>query len=422
MVAYHYPPQSGSSGVLRSLKFSKYLLEYGWLSTVLTAHVRAYERTDPQQLNEIPAQVRVIRAFALDTKRHLSWRNSYPRSLAIPDRWVSWALGAVPSGVAAIYHERIDVIFTTYPIATANLIGVFLHHMTKRPWVVDFRDSMTEETYPPDRRTWRTYRWIELQAVRHASALLFTAPSCMKMYLQRYPSLSGDRCFVVYNGYDEEDFAGIQIPGGEPSIQDRPVILLHSGMLYPDERDPKPFFTAVSRLKAQGILRSSDILIRLRATGLDQVYAEMVQNYGIDDIVQVLPPIPYHASLTEAASADGLLIFQARNCDHQIPAKLFEYFRLAKPIFALVSPTGDTATLLSEVGGATLAGLDEEDKIFHALPRFVAALKSRAHPLPEAQKVKSFCRSKQAQDLASILDSVAPRCETRYEKPRTHRC
>jgi hypothetical protein len=102
IVAYHFPPIAGSSGVLRALKLCRYLPENGWQPTVLTASSRAYERTDNGQLSEIPADVHVMRTFALDTQRHLSIGGRYFRSMALPDRWASWVVSAVPAGLRAI--------------------------------------------------------------------------------------------------------------------------------------------------------------------------------------------------------------------------------------------------------------------------------------------------------------------------------
>src|SRR5690242_9573515 len=96
MVAYHYPPCVGSSGQQRTLCFSKDLLKLGWQPLILTAKEKAYALTGDDQLNDIPRDVPVTRAFALDTSRHLSIRGRYIRSLALPDSWMTWWLGAVP--------------------------------------------------------------------------------------------------------------------------------------------------------------------------------------------------------------------------------------------------------------------------------------------------------------------------------------
>jgi hypothetical protein len=76
-VAYHFPPQSGSSGLLRSLKYCRYLPDTGWIPTVLTVRPFAYERREQSLLSEIPFEVSVVRTFALDTRRHLSIKNRY---------------------------------------------------------------------------------------------------------------------------------------------------------------------------------------------------------------------------------------------------------------------------------------------------------------------------------------------------------
>ena len=72
MIAYHYPPFSGSSGIQRTLRFSQDLPAYQWQPSVLSAHPRAFERASDDLLNDVPAGVDVRRAFALDASRHLS--------------------------------------------------------------------------------------------------------------------------------------------------------------------------------------------------------------------------------------------------------------------------------------------------------------------------------------------------------------
>ncbi|MFU8858771.1 MAG: hypothetical protein ACNA8S_17435, partial [Deferrisomatales bacterium] len=62
MVAFHFPPIQGSSGVHRTLAFAKYLKEFGWGATVLTAHPRAYLSVREENLRMIPDHVRVVRA------------------------------------------------------------------------------------------------------------------------------------------------------------------------------------------------------------------------------------------------------------------------------------------------------------------------------------------------------------------------
>src|SRR5437879_13642453 len=110
MIAFHYPPLSGGSGIHRTLKFSKYLPEFGWQPIVLTASQQAYS-SPVQDDQEIPDGVQIARAFALDTKRHLSVRGKYLRFLALPDRWISWWPCAVALGTSLIRRHRPSVIW-----------------------------------------------------------------------------------------------------------------------------------------------------------------------------------------------------------------------------------------------------------------------------------------------------------------------
>ena len=77
MIAYHFPPLAGSSGIQRTLRFVRHLPAFGWQPLVLSAHPRAYERTSNDLTEDIPAGTVVRRAFALDTARHLSLGGRY---------------------------------------------------------------------------------------------------------------------------------------------------------------------------------------------------------------------------------------------------------------------------------------------------------------------------------------------------------
>lgn len=208
LIAYHYPPVRVSSGVQRTLAFSKYLPENGWSPLILTAHPRSYVAVSNDQLKDIPEDVIVKRAFALDTARHLSFRGRYLGWMALPDRWVSWWIGAVFSGLKMIRLEKPSVIFTTYPIATAHLVGLTLHRLTGIPWVADFRDSMfdDESTLPKQQKA--VFEWIDRKTAENCAAAIFTTPGAVELYKQRYPHLSADKWHLIPNGYNEENFSG----------------------------------------------------------------------------------------------------------------------------------------------------------------------------------------------------------------------
>ncbi len=411
MVAYHYPPVLVSSGLQRTLAFSKYLRDHAWEPIVLSVHPRAYAQTSDDQMQDIPSNLLVERSFALDASRHLAFGGRYLDTLALPDRWSSWWLGGVWSGMRLIRKYRPKVIWSTYPIATAHLIGLTLHALTGIPWVVDFRDSMTEESYPREGVRRRVFLWIERKAVSACAKAIFTTPSAVRMYRERYPDLADDKWMLMPNGYNEEIFAEIEASICSETVDNtvgtvNPVILVHSGVIYPDERDPRAFFEALSTLKNKGLVDSKRLKVILRATGHDSQYRPVLKDLAIDDVVVLEPGIPYREALREMLEADGLLIFQAANCNHQVPAKVYEYFRARRPVLALTDQQGDTAKTLESAGLKDIAPLDDSLAIQDALMKFLAKIRSGTASVAQEEMVRQYSRQSASRILAEWLDAI----------------
>lgn len=405
MIAYHFPPLAGSSGIQRTLRFARHLPAFGWEPLILTADVRAYERVSGDQLQDVHPGTVVERAFALDAARHLSLGGRYPGFLGRPDRWISWWLGAVPKGLSMIRRFRPAAIWSTYPIATAHRIGCTLQRLSALPWIADFRDPMAQEGYPPDPKTWRSFRRIEETALRRASCGVFVTPGAAKLYRERYPDLAEERLAVIENGYDEETFDGLDETPRPPLVPGART-LVHSGIVYPSERDPTHFFQALRRMLDEGGLRPGELRVRLRASAHERLLQPMIERHGLQQVVELAPPIPYREALQEMLRADGLLVLQAANCNEQIPAKVYEYLRCARPILGLTDPRGDTAAALREAGVHSIAPLDAPEDISRELRRFLDALRDGTAPLPDPAYAKTATRRQRAQALAGLLERV----------------
>lgn len=408
IVAYHYPPVAGSSGIQRTLKFSAYLRDHGWEPIVLTVNPRAYERVDGGQLADIPPGLRVERAFALNSARQLSIKGRYLRVTAIPDNWVSWWPAGVWRGLQIIRQERPAAIFSTFPIATAHMIALTLQRLSGLPWVADFRDNMTDPEFPRDPLTWRFNRRLEAACVRRCTRAVFTTPGALQMYAERYPALPKSRWAIIENGYDEANF-----DQAERGLERRPLgtpgqrVLVHSGVLYPEERDPRPFFAALAALKGEAVLSATRLRVVLRATGSDEHYRPLLRQYGIDDLVELAAPVPYSDALREMLLADGLLLFQAAMCNHQIPAKLYEYLRAGKPVLALTDPKGNTADALRAAGsGDHIVDLTSETDIREGLRRFLATMDLGTLKGTDPATASLHSRRARTAELAALLDKL----------------
>jgi glycosyltransferase involved in cell wall biosynthesis len=410
MIAYHFPPIRVSSGIQRTLKFANYLLDHDWKAQVLTVSPKAYDSVGDDQMHEIPTEIVVKRAFALDTARHLSIKGRYLGWMALPDRWVSWCLGGTLSGLQLIYQYRPKIIWSTYPIATAHLLGLILHRITGIPWVADFRDSMTEDEYPANLTQRNIYRWIERQTVAHCSRAIFTTPGAIRMYAKRYPDIPSSRWALIPNGYDEENFTRAEHSEAYTQAlagKGEQIILLHSGILYPSERDPSQFFMAMAELKQAGKIRSGQFKVILRATGHDDLHSQLIAQNGLQDIVFLEPNVAYETALAEMLTVDGLLIFQASNCNHQIPAKIYEYLRARRPILAFTDPEGDTAKVLSDAGLSGIAALDNKDAIASLISEFIENIHDHKNAIASDDVINGHSRQARTQLLVEILNQIA---------------
>ena len=280
LIAYHFPPDASSTGRLRTLAFAQHLPTFGWEPTVLAPSAMAYERTDKQGLADMPPNLRVCRTPALDARRHMGWRGRYLSLSAVPDRWISWLPGAVATGLALIRKQQIDAIWSTYPIATTHLVALTLARLTGLPWIADFRDPVVPAGTGLQRRA---ARLIEQRTLARASAVVFTTPGARARYAQRFPAMAAaNKLHVVPNGFEESSLAR-QTPPELPA-PGTPLRLVHSGLLYPEGRNPEPFFRALAQLKKTRNLSAADLQVTLRASGSEDGYQAQLDKLGVADM------------------------------------------------------------------------------------------------------------------------------------------
>ncbi len=404
MIAYHFPPFVGSSGSHRTLKYCRYLREHGWQPVVLTVTPRVYARCSDEDLAELPADVPVYRAHCLDAARDLSVAGRYPSVFALPDRRSTWWASGVLKGMQAIRRWRPDVVWSTYPIATAHLIGGTLARLHRLPWVADFRDWMSDGDVPAGRLQRRVVRRIERYALEHSAAAAFTTQSCRALYRDRYPGLDDGRWFVLPNGYDEADFAAVA--GMNAGSRDT-LRLLHSGYLYPDDRSPAALFEALARLRRDGALPERTIELRFRAPGDEGLVHRLAERFGVADLVSTATAVPHREAVGEMVDADGLLLLQGQRYARQIPAKAYEYLRTGRPVVTLAPAASESSRLMRRSGWPYQAEIDDAGAIARQLRRLFSDIDEGVALGPARAGVVRYDRRRQAGDLAAVLARVS---------------
>ena len=415
MFAFYFPPFGQSTGRQRTLSFVRHLPAAGWRPVVVTARESAYTATDARTLSEIPPGTTVLRAWGFDIGKVTSIAGVYPRWLATPDRWNSWAFGAFRAGIAAARRYRARALWATFPAPSALLAAAMVHRWTGIPLVVDLRDPLVYESWPANRWDRAVYAWIERLVVRSASAVILTTPSACSMYRERYPTLPAERFRVIANGI-EDDTVGAD---GLPAVGSAPVTLLHSGLMESPDRDPTAFFAALRLLADRGRLPPHGVRVVLRASGHDAAYADAARAHGVDSFVRLVPAIARAEALAEMAAASGLLLFQGPECDRQVPAKVYEYLASRKSIIGLAHNKGDTWALLGgEWHVPYLADMNSPEAIAQTLLRFFDDLQAGQAYVPPASLIAQHSRRARTADLARLLDEVAASCSAQHAASR----
>jgi glycosyltransferase involved in cell wall biosynthesis len=263
---------------------------------------------------------------------------------------------------------------------------------------------MAQEGYPADPKTWQQFSAIEQAAMQQARLNIFTTPGAARVYGERYPD-AASRIAVIENGYDEDSFSDVNATLKE-QLNPGAITLLHSGIVYPSERDPTALFVALGRLKRAGKLRRGEVKLRFRAAVHDGLLNDLAAANEVQELVEVLPPITYRAALQEMLQADALMVMQGSGCNEQIPAKVYEYLRSGRPILGVTDPRGDTATVLRDAGINSICNLASADDIEQQLPTFLDTVRLGRAELPTMAAIRHASRQARTQALASRMEAV----------------
>jgi glycosyltransferase involved in cell wall biosynthesis len=409
IVTMYFPP-AGGAGVARPTKTAAQLAELGFEVHVLAPHDSKWIARDEEAA--VPDNVNVHRARYVGPRgrlpaeelhglegldRALKQAMLFGRRLLVPDEFVTWAVTAVPAATQIVREHGIDVLVTTSPPPSINLIGAAVKRTAGVPWVADLRDSVAAN---PDRRVEsaavrvkeRVQRLVAELIARSADAVVAVTPAIA----DEMRELGAARVEVIPNGSDFDDFEGLEYRGAER------FRITHTGTFF-GKRDPKPFLEAVSRSDA-------DVVARF-VGGLRAADAEWADEKGLGDRIELLPHVPRRRALELQRDSEALLLLlpEAGGRGKTVPSgKIFEYLAAERPILAAVPPDGAAAQLVREADAGVVVPPDDVDAIAEALSGLIKRWRAGAldgTPLrPDLRERLS--RRARTREFARLLESL----------------
>ena len=403
LIHYYFPPRGGAA-VQRFVKFCKYLTQFNCRVIVLTSGVD-YSLRDDGLLDSIPSDTRVFTTYEPGQKKAME--GQFGRRNMIVDAFLAWMPIAVKKAREIIASNDIDVIFTTSPPHSQQLIGLRLKKKTGLPWVADFRDPWTSDLrFMKHKKGWRGLidRWVEKKVLKRADIVVATTPMAAEMFRKKAPKSCVQSKFkCITNGYDPDDYK----QAGEVSAD--LMKFAYVGSAGPYISDPSFFFHGLK----MAIDTEPNLREKLRVQfigGLDPQNKLLIQSLGLEDVVKFLGFFPQRKAIQLMTDSDVLLLFELPmgNNDEPtrvIPSKVFEYIGANRPIMAMVVE-GDTADLVREYGMGKVINPKNLDDISSAIieyfRQFQAGQLRRFNSSPPAK----FSRKEQAKHLAEILHEL----------------
>ncbi len=400
LISYYFPPL-GMAGVQRPLGLAKYLHRLGWRVYVLTVKPVSYWETDPTLLEALPQKIPVFRAGSLDPARvsYLFGRRRRVASGFRPgDGKLVWGtkLGCVPflwaKGCRVIEKFSISAVWTTSPPPSLHLAGLWLKRTNDVRWFADFRDPWEVEAPEENSDLWRR-RQKKLKRLLAAADGVTAVNDRLKDFL--CPLAGGDKVATIFNGFDPE----IKISNVDTSP--KVFTMAYGGTLSPPT-SPRPFLQALSRWKKEK-KRNFRLLLVGKILGLP--VSEWLDELGLSEEVEQAGYLPHRAALEKLSDAHLLLLILSEEEKYRltIPAKLFEYIGVGKPILAVTSKRAAVADFLSQFPVGTLCSREEE--IIEKLEFYYRQWENGSLSVLSESLRFSFGWDKQAEKLSNFVES-----------------
>jgi glycosyltransferase involved in cell wall biosynthesis len=404
VISYYFPPM-GLSGVQRVLKFTKYMSNYNWEPTVITAGKTGYYAHDKSLLKEAEnANIKIVRTDAFDPNSLLAKYGtiSMPREFIrkilskiskfvfIPDNKKSWAKKAYLEAKKILSNEKYDLIFVSIPPFSQFETAAKLKKEFNLPLVVDYRDLWFGNHfgyYPTPYHKYK-HKKLEYAALKAADKIIAVNRRIKEKLLTTYPFLSFEDFDILPHGFDPEDFENV-----EPiTFETKKLRILYSGIFY-ENITPKYMLQAFKELSKE----RPDITENIEFHFVGHFRKEnqkLVKKLNLFENVVVHGYLDHTDVLRYINSVDFLWVMLGNgpNMDMVSAGKLFEYFGTRKPIIATV-PEGSSKAVAENYKASFITKPDDINEIRAMLVRVHEVYHSNKLPIPDEEFVIEYDRN-----------------------------
>ncbi|MEX0779782.1 MAG: glycosyltransferase family 4 protein [Balneolales bacterium] len=426
IITYYWPP-SGGPGVQRWLKFSKYLRKFGWEPIIYTPENPEAPEIDRSLEKDIPENLTVIRrriwepyhlykyfigqsqkkqvnqAFLSDagkpkiTEQISRWIRG---NFFIPDARKFWIKPSIKFLSNWLAKNPVDAIVSTGPPHSMHMIGRGLQQTTGIPWLADFRDPWTNIDYYddmlPGARADKLHHQMEAEVVTKADRVITVSPT----WKQELEGVYERHVDLVTNGFDEEDFQGVN------PEQDAFFSISHIGTMMPS-RNPGALWEALAQLVKENENFAHDF--RLVLVGqVDFTVKEAIRKFGLSDNLFETGYLPHNEVVNRQKSTWVLLdiLKNARNTKGLYAGKLFEYLAAKRPVLIIGPEDSDAAKLIKDLNAGYAAGFEDVSSIKNIIGKLYSEYQENKL-VCGSEGIERFSRRSLTGKLSKILGDMS---------------
>lgn len=437
-LAYFFPPRGGAA-VQRSLKFAKYLPQFGWQPLIVanggSQHDNVTKVQDPTMLAELPpdAVVRYTELNDAEERRYQQSKSKLRQRLNVTDPMTWWIKPAIRLGTELAQEHKPRAILVTMSPFTSSRAGIELKRRTGLPLIFDLRDPWAlDETriYPTRWHAWRD-RVAMRKALMAADLVIMNTPQSAEAVRKAF-KLPG-RIIAITNGYDAADFGH----GNEAPPPGDVLRIVHTGMFHSElaevwddlhagkdlidkfkyarrainlwTRTPRYLLEAIHRVTQSGQIPADKIELILVGE-LSEHDRAMLERSPAGKCARQLGYKSHAKSVAWLESADAIFLPLHTPLDGNppliVPGKTYECLGSGRPILAM-TPPGDMADFVNQSRSGLVIGGDDVSAAAAALvDLYRAKQEGRGIVQQDRSQVERFERRALASALAAALDEV----------------
>lgn len=318
--------------------------------------------------------------------------------LGFSSQW-SWAMPAYLHGRKLIQNKEVDLVYSTAGAWSAQLAALWLKKRTGVFWMAEIHDPLVIRSSPndsgfgmPSNRDARFRKWLETQICKHADLAWWFTDGALHYAKLRNPNLNelGNAKGVMV------------IPGAEPRGAAREIsklttqvaqkheeevqtnrykthlVLSHFGSLA-NNRSISTILSRLPSLFQKYPEARSVIQVHVYGAKVDSLTVDAIARHGFSDLVIEhgrieKDPVTGKSGRERIAermqAADVLLLLHGDDawCAEYIPSKMYEYFWMGRPIWAITHCNPQMDALLAE-RNAYISAADDATSIDQTLER-----------------------------------------------------